>query len=54
VGLLARLVPRLQVYFVAIPAQVLGGIALVGVLATALLAAWLDAVRVGFASLPGS
>ncbi|HET7881116.1 MAG TPA: flagellar biosynthetic protein FliR [Acetobacteraceae bacterium] len=54
VGLLARLVPRLQVYFVAMPGQILGGIALLGILATALLAAWQDSVRVGFASLPGS
>jgi flagellar biosynthetic protein FliR len=54
VGLLARLVPRLQVYFVAMPGQILGGIALLAILATALLAAWQDSVRAGFASLPGS
>ena len=53
IGLLARLVPRLQVYFVAMPAQILGGIVLLGVLATALLTAWEGAVRTGFALLPG-
>lgn len=52
-GLMARLVPQLQVYFVAMPAQILGGLALLGVLAAAMLAAWqahLDAV---FRALPG-
>jgi flagellar biosynthetic protein FliR len=52
-GLLARLVPRMQVYFVVMPAQILGGIALLGVLATALLSAWEGAVRTGFSLLPG-
>jgi flagellar biosynthesis protein FliR len=52
-GLLARLVPRLQVYFVVMPGQILGGIALLAVLATALLTAWQTSVRSGFAGLPG-
>jgi flagellar biosynthesis protein FliR len=53
-GLLARLVPRLQIYFIAMPAQILGGIALIAVLATSLLTAWQMSVRSGFALLPGS
>ena len=52
-GLLARLVPRLQIYFVAMPGQILGGIALLAVLATTLLTAWQDSVRAGFSALPG-
>jgi flagellar biosynthetic protein FliR len=52
-GLLARLVPRLQVYFVVMPGQILGGIALLAVLAGALLTAWETSVRSGFAALPG-
>ena len=52
-GLLARLVPRLQVYFVVMPAQILGGTLLLAMLSTALLGAWQTAVREGFASLPG-
>jgi flagellar biosynthesis protein FliR len=52
-GLLARLVPRLQVYFVVMPGQILGGIALLTVLAASLLAAWQASTRSGFASLPG-
>ncbi|HUD58896.1 MAG TPA: flagellar biosynthetic protein FliR [Acetobacteraceae bacterium] len=54
IGLLARLVPRLQVYFVAMPGQILGGIVLLAVLATSLLSAWQAAVQSGFAGLPGS
>ena len=52
-GLLARLVPRLQVYIVVMPGQILGGIVLFAVLATALLTAWQAAVRDGFGNLPG-
>ena len=53
-GLLARLVPRLQVYFIVMPAQLLGGMLLLAVLMTALLSAWEESTRSGFASLPGS
>jgi flagellar biosynthetic protein FliR len=54
IGLLARLVPRLQVYFVVMPGQILGGILMLAVLATSLLTAWELALRSGFAGLPGS
>jgi flagellar biosynthetic protein FliR len=54
IGLLARLVPRLQVYFIVMPGQILGGIVLLGALAIAMLATWEVAMRTGFASLPGS
>jgi flagellar biosynthetic protein FliR len=52
-GLLARLVPRLQVYFVVMPAQLLGGMLLLSVLTAALLSAWQESARSAFASLPG-
>ena len=52
-GLLAKLVPQLQVYFAAMPAQILGGILLVGLLSSAVLSAWLGELRTGFAALPG-
>jgi flagellar biosynthetic protein FliR len=52
-GLLARLVPRLQVYFIVMPGQILGGIILLAAVATAFLAAWQAALQSGFASLPG-
>lgn len=53
IGLLSRLVPRLQIYFVMMPGQILGGIVLLAMLATALLSAWEDSMRSGFAGLPG-
>ncbi len=52
-GLVARLIPRLQVYFAAMPGQILGGLLLLGLLTSALASAWLDATRDGFAHLPG-
>ena len=52
-GLMARLVPRLQVYFLAMPAQILGGLLLLAALMGTLMAAWQGVVRTGFAQLPG-
>lgn len=52
-GLLARLVPRVQVYFVSMPGQILGGIALLAALGTALLGAWEASIRSSFDTLPG-
>jgi flagellar biosynthetic protein FliR len=52
-GLLSRLVPQMQIYFAALPAQVLGGLLMLALLTQALLGAWSDAVRTGFAALPG-
>lgn len=54
VGLAARLVPRVQVYFVAMPGQILGGLLLLTILAGTLLTAWRTGVAVGFRVLPGS
>ena len=53
-GLLARLVPQIQVYFVALPGQVLGGLLLLAVLGAPMLRVWLAAVHEGFLALPGS
>jgi flagellar biosynthetic protein FliR len=52
-GLLSRLVPQLQIYFAALPAQVLGGLLLLALLAQPMLRAWTDSVRSGFLALPG-
>ncbi len=40
-------------YFVAIPGQIVGGVALFAILATGLVEAWLDTARTSFAALPG-
>ncbi len=52
-GLLARLVPRLQIFFAAAPGQILGGIALLGLLGTTLLTAWHTTARAVLSALPG-
>ena len=54
IGLIARLVPRLQVYFVSMPGQIVGGLALLASLFGIILATWQDAVRDGLAGLPGN
>lgn len=51
-GLLARLVPQLQVYFAALPGQILGGVLLLAALSAPLLTAWQDHAAASFAALP--
>jgi len=53
-GLMARFLPRLQVYFMAVPGQILGGLLLLTGLSGALLSAWMEAMRTGLSALPGS
>jgi flagellar biosynthesis protein FliR len=53
-GLLARLVPQLQVYSAAAPGQILGGMVLLSLLVTRLLSAWADGLSTSWAALPGS
>lgn len=52
-GLLARIAPQVQVYFVAIPGQVLLGLALLAAVLPALLGAFGEAARAAFLALPG-
>lgn len=52
-GLLARIAPQVQVYFVAIPGQILLGLALLALVMPALLGAFAEAARVAFLALPG-
>lgn len=52
-GLLSRVAPQVQVYFVAIPGQALAGIALLALLIGPMLAEFAGAMRVLFAGLPG-
>ena len=49
----ARLVPQLQIHTAALPGQILGGLLLMAMLSLGLLGAWSEAVRDGFAALPG-
>lgn len=43
-GLMAKASPNLQIFFVAAPVQLLGGMALLAVLATPMIVTWQDAV----------
>jgi flagellar biosynthetic protein FliR len=52
-GLLSRLVPQMQVYFVALPLQVAGGLALLAVLLAGMLSVWAAAARAVLGGLPG-
>jgi len=52
-GLLARLAPQVQTFFVAVPGQILAGLALLMLLAPPLLASFAAALGDGLQSLPG-
>ncbi len=52
-ALLARLVPSLQVYSLAMPGQVLGGLLVFGLVLKQVLDAWIGSLSISFASLPG-
>jgi len=53
-GLLSRLAPQVQVYFVAIPGQVLAGLALLAILIAPMLALFAEAMQGLLAELPGA
>jgi flagellar biosynthetic protein FliR len=52
-GLLARIAPQVQVYFIAVPGQVLLGIALLAAVLPPLLGTFAEAARAAFLALPG-
>lgn len=52
-GLIARVAPQIQIFVVAAPAQIVGGLGLLLLLLPAILAFWDGAMRRGFAALPG-
>jgi len=52
-GVMSRIVPQMQVYFVAMPAQIVGGLALMALIAGSLLGAWTEAARGLLIGLPG-
>ena len=52
-GLLARLVPSLQVFSLSMPGQVLGGLLVFGLVLKQILDAWLGSVSAAFSALPG-
>lgn len=51
-ALLGRVAPQVQVFVLAAPAQILAGLALLALVLPALVGAWGEALRAGFAALP--
>lgn len=54
VGLIARIAPQLQAFSIAAPGQILGGLVLLGLLASRILSTWQSGVSASWAALPGS
>ena len=52
-GIVARLIPNLQIYFAAMPGQIVGGLTLLGLLSGGMIAAWGEAARTALNGLPG-
>ena len=52
-GVLARVAPQLQAYAAATPGQILGGLALLAVLGSQMIEAWLGGVSSAWMLLPG-
>jgi flagellar biosynthetic protein FliR len=53
-GLIARIVSRMQIYFVSMPGQIMVGLALLMITASAIIAAWHESVQAYFTLLPGA
>jgi len=53
IGMIARLVPRLQIFFVALPGQIGLGLLLLAAVSVPLVGAWMAAMRLDLATLPG-
>ena len=53
-GLLARLVPNLQVFAASLPGQILLGLVLLALLAAGMVAAWQDQLRTAFGAAAGA
>ena len=52
-GQLARVASRMQIYFVSMPGQIMTGLALLTMTASAILLAWRDSTQSFFMTLPG-
>lgn len=53
-GLLSRVAPQIQIYFVAVPGQVLAGLVLLGLIIPSLLNIAMPALQAAFTALPGA
>jgi flagellar biosynthetic protein FliR len=53
IGLIARIVSRMQIYFVSMPGQILMGLALLMVTGSAIILAWRDGAQSYLIAIPG-
>ncbi len=53
-GLIARIVSRMQIYFVSMPGQIVAGLALLMITASAMTLAWRESAQAFLSALPGS
>jgi flagellar biosynthetic protein FliR len=53
-GQVARVMSRIQIYFVALPGQILGGLVLLAGVSGAIIACWREGVGLYLAALPGA
>lgn len=53
-GLIARIVSRMQIYFVSMPGQIMAGIALLMITGSVIILAWQDGVQAFLMALPGA
>jgi len=54
IGLVSRIVSRMQIYFASMPGQIMAGLALLAMTGSAIILAWRDGAQAYFAALPGS
>jgi flagellar biosynthesis protein FliR len=52
-GLIARIVSRMQIYFVSMPGQIMTGLALLMITGSTIILVWRDGAQSYFAALPG-
>jgi flagellar biosynthetic protein FliR len=52
-GLIARIISRLQIYFVSMPGQIITGLALLTITGSAIILAWREGTQAYFIGLPG-
>jgi flagellar biosynthetic protein FliR len=52
-GLVARIVSRMQIYFVSMPGQIMAGLALLTITGSAIILAWQEGARAYLIALPG-
>jgi flagellar biosynthesis protein FliR len=54
IGLIARIVSRMQIYFVSMPGQIMIGLAMLMITGSAMVLAWHDSAQAFLRALPGS